>query len=61
MTGHFCFCTRYMNSCDWNMLAHPALPSFDPGGTRLARLNARLNAANLLRQNGTLGQAQSNN
>ncbi len=44
-TGHFGFCTRYMTSCDWNMLVHPALPSFVPGGTRLARLNARLNAA----------------
>ncbi len=60
-TGHFCFCTRYRTSCDWNMLAHPALPSFVPGGTRLARLNARLNVAHLLRPKGTLGQAQSNN
>jgi hypothetical protein len=31
------------------MLAHPALPSFVPGCTRLARLNARLNDAHLLR------------
>jgi hypothetical protein len=43
----FCFCTRYMTSCHWSMLAHPALLSFVPGGTRLARLNARLNAAHL--------------
>ncbi len=59
-TGHgsFCFCTRYMTSCDWNMLAHPALLSFVPGGTRLARLNARLNAAHLLRPKCTLSQAQ---
>ncbi len=31
------------------MLAHPALPSFVPGCTRLALLNARLNAAHLMR------------
>jgi hypothetical protein len=60
-TGHFGFCTRYMTSCYWNMLAHPALPSFVPCGTRLARLNARLNAAHLLRPKRTLGQAKSNN
>jgi hypothetical protein len=41
------------------MLAHLALPSFVPGFIRLARLNARLNAAHLLRPNGTLGQAQT--
>ncbi len=41
-TGHFCFCTRYMTTCHWYMLAHPALPSFVPGCTRLAHLNARL-------------------
>jgi hypothetical protein len=50
-----------MTSCDWNMLAHPALPSFVPGGNRLARLNARLNEAHLLHPKRTLGQAKSNN
>ncbi len=47
-TGRFCFCTWYMTSCDWYMLAHPALPSFVPCCTRLARLNARLKAAHSL-------------
>jgi hypothetical protein len=37
------------------------LSSLVPGCTRLPRLNARLNAAHLLRPKGTLGQAQSNN
>jgi hypothetical protein len=36
------------------------LPSFVPCCTRLTRLNARLNAAHLLRPKGKLGQAQSN-
>jgi hypothetical protein len=51
-----------MTSCDWYMLALKLLilPSFVPGSTLLARLNARLNAVHLLRPKGTLSQAQSN-